>query len=195
MLLSFIGVNLDLPMILLMMDASQTNFSGWRGAFDQAKFRFRDFQKEISTRLHSQVYRWKCRQWIRQDPKLRSAFDILGPDIFSHEWHYPNWPFVSPMEDVTAAAYEVQTMQTSPRRASLRRGQEWADIAEETVADREMAITLAAESAKRINSRYPDAKVDWRELVNFELPQGYQMALPLQDKSSNATEKENTNSR
>lgn len=32
LMLTFISVNLDLPLIVLLMDANETNFSGWRGA-------------------------------------------------------------------------------------------------------------------------------------------------------------------
>lgn len=188
MLLSFIAVNLDLPLILLMMDASQTNFSGWRGAFDQAKIRFRDIQTEIADRLHRNVYRWKVRQWMRQDADLRRMFEVIGPAMFAHSWHYPTWPYIQPLDDINASALEVHTIQTSPRRAALKRGQDWPVLVREYAEDRKLAIREASLAARELNEEFPEAKVDWREICNFELPQGYQLSLPVQDQEQKSNE-------
>src|SRR5690606_8986688 len=37
LMLQMIGVNLGLPLCLVLMDGSETNFSGWRGAVDEAR--------------------------------------------------------------------------------------------------------------------------------------------------------------
>jgi capsid protein len=37
LILTIVAVNLDLPLAVLLLDPSKTNFSGWRGAMDQAR--------------------------------------------------------------------------------------------------------------------------------------------------------------
>lgn len=177
MLLSFIAVTLDLPLILLLMDASETNFSGWRGAFEQAKIRFRDTQSSIIGRYHWPIYRWKATHFLRESRTLRAAFNRLGPAIFDHEWHPPRWPWIQPMEEVSATVLELHGNLCSPRRALLRQGLEWNVVIDETLEDRSYAIERANEYAAKINSRFPEAKCDWREVLAAQLPQGFQMSL------------------
>jgi len=186
MLLTFIAVNLDLPLILFLMDASETNFSGWRGAFDQAKLRFKDFQRELAKRFHSRVYRWKLRQWIAQDRGLATRLDSMGTDLFKHTWHFPRWPYIEPEKDIQANYVEMKTGQNSPRRVLLRNSLEWETIMDETVEDRGYGIKKAMEKAKELNVGVdPEDRVSWREIVSFDLPVGFQMKLPQDDGSSN----------
>lgn len=182
MLLTFISVNLDMPLMLFLMDAGETNFSGWRGSMDQAKIRFKDFQRELADRFHARVYRWKLRQWLVQDADLRRRFNNLGPAMFKHTWHYPRWPYIEPLSDTQADHLEMQTAQNSPRRIAMRKNLEWKTIVDESVEDRGYAIETAAKRAEAINANLPqEDRISWRELISFELPQGFQMSLPRQE--------------
>jgi len=51
LILTLVGVNLGLPLCIVMLDGSETNFSGWRGALDQAKMGFRHNQRWLIDRL------------------------------------------------------------------------------------------------------------------------------------------------
>src|SRR5690606_1028361 len=71
LILTFVAINLDMPLQMLLLDATATNFSGWRGAFDQAKIGFRQIQSWLLKRFYAPVYEWKLRQWIAEDPAIR----------------------------------------------------------------------------------------------------------------------------
>ena len=187
MLLTFVSVNLDCPLMLLLLDGSQTNFSGWRGAMNQAIMRFRRLQRWFADSFHSRVYRWKVRQWMAQDPELRAAHDVLGPAFFDHDWHLPKWPYIQPLEDVTADLIEVRNVLNSPRRVMLRKGLEWDTIIDETVADNGYSIEKAMLEADRINelevAKKNEWSIGWQEVLTRPLAEGFQM--PLQPNMGN----------
>ena len=187
MLLTFVSVNLDCPLMLLMLDGSTTNFSGWRGAMNQAMLRFRRLQRWYADAFHARIYRWKVRQWMSQDAEIRAAYDILGPSLFDHDWHFPKWPYIQPIEDVTADLIEVRNVLNSPRRVMLRKGLEWNTIIDETVADNGYSIEKAMLEADRINklpvAQENDWAISWQEVLTRPLADGFQM--PLQPNMGN----------
>jgi len=176
------AINLDLPLIVFLLDASETNFSGWRGAMEQAKIMFRQFQMWFASVFHSEVYRWKIRQWstpgTSQSNDLLVAMRQRGVPLFSHSWLFPTWPYIEPLKDATADLLEIANGLTSPRRLHGKRGQEWQTVAAEIVEDFLYIITLAAEAAEQFNTQFADQPhVDWRELARLPMPQGSQMGL------------------
>jgi len=47
---------------VFLLDASETNFSGFRGEIDQARQRWREVQSWRMGSFHGPVYEWKVRQ-------------------------------------------------------------------------------------------------------------------------------------
>lgn len=190
LLLTFISLSLGMPLILFLLDAGETNFSAWRGAFDMAKLQFKEFQRLHSSRLHRQVFRWKMRRWMRQDAGLRRAYSVLGDELMRHSWQFPGWPYVEPLKDVQADAAEIAANLNSPRRIAARRKLEYSEVIKETCEDRAELILHALDAAAELN-RHPyivanqDEKVTWREISHPVLPDGLQMQiLDKNDESS-----------
>jgi len=189
LMLQMIGVNLGLPLCLVLMDGSETNFSGWRGAVDEARKGFRANQRNLTNRLHKPVYEWKVSQWIAEDSALRSAYSRLGDVIFKHKWNAPRWSYIDPVGDAQGDQLRLQNGLTSPRRLHAERGAEWEEVANEIVDDMTFAITAAKTAAAKLNKTFDDGQpVQWRELINLPMPMGVQMtmqdpkALTLQEK-------------
>jgi lambda family phage portal protein len=165
LLLTFIAINLDLPVAVLLLDPRQTNFSGWRGAIDQARMRFKVIQRWLIGKLHRPVYTWKVRQWIAEDPALRRAAERLGKEIFTHVWNPPTWRYIEPMKDAAADDLRVSRNLISQRRRAAEQGYDWDVLRSEIVADRVAVVREALTAAKKVNSEFPEAKLDWRELA------------------------------
>lgn len=189
LMLQMIGVNLGLPLCLVLMDGSETNFSGWRGAVDEARKGFRANQRNLVNRLHKPVYRWKLSQWIAEDSDLRAAYKELGNQFFAHKWNAPRWSYIDPVGDAQGDQLRLQNGLTSPRRLHAERGAEWEEVSDEIVEDMMYAIAAAKTAALKINSKFDDGQpVQWRELINLPMPIGVQMtmqdpaALTLQEK-------------
>ena len=178
LMLQMIGVNLGLPLCLVLMDGSETNFSGWRGAVDEARKGFRANQRNLVNRLHKPVYEWKLHQWIAQDTSIRDAATRLGSAFFKHKWNAPRWQYIDPVGDAQGDQLRLQNGLTSPRRLHAERGAEWEELSDEIVADMAYAIRNAKRAAMEINKEFADgAPVQWRELINLPMPQGIQMTM------------------
>ena len=71
-------------------------------------------------------------------------------------------------------------MLTSPRRLHAERGQDYDEIAAETVGDHELAFTLALEARDRLKERWPDDMIDFREFLH-EPKINRSLALEVED--------------
>jgi lambda family phage portal protein len=176
LMLQLIGVNLGLPLCLVLMDGSETNFSGWRGAVDEARKGFRAAQRNLLTRLHTPVYRLKVSQWIAEDAALREA--SAQRDLYRHKWNCPRWAYIDPVGDAQGDQLRLQNNLTSPRRLHAERGAEWQEIADETIEDYGYAIQRAMAVANRINTSNPgQTPIQWRELISLPMATGTQLNL------------------
>jgi hypothetical protein len=175
MILTFIAVNLDIPVQVLLLDPRQTNFSGWRGAMDQAKRGFRRIQGRLARQWVRPVYQWKVLQWLAEDGELRALADQPDVEPLRLRCNLPGFPYIEPHKDAQGDSLRIQKVLTSPRRVARERGADYEELAAESVADRGLLIRLAIELAAQINKDNPEASVNWREIANFDLkamPQG-----------------------
>ena len=168
-ILQLIGVNLGLPLCLVLMDGSETNFTGWRGAVDEARKGFRAEQFALIKKLHSPVYLWKLQHFVAEDRALRKAMEKASPKKFRrHTWHPQAWPYIEPMKDAQADAFQQQHLLTSPRRIQSKNGRQWDEVIAETVEDCGGAIMLAKKMAQKINKKFNDDQpVHWRDCLSL----------------------------
>jgi lambda family phage portal protein len=177
LILTLVGVNLGLPLVMVLMDASETNFSGWRGAVDQARLGFRGNQDGLVRQFHRGTYHWQLRLWMEAEAALRRAAARRRIEIARHRWNPPRWPYIQPLQDAQADKLRIAAGLTSMRRVQAERGRDEDEVAREIVADNANRIRLAIEAAERINLEHQDAAVDWRELASFD-PKGRKPAAP-----------------
>ena len=178
LILQVIGVNFGLPLCLILMDGSETNFSGWRGAVDEARKGFVAEQINLMTRLHKPVYEWKVSQWLEKDPALKRAAAKSDVNVFAHKWNLPTWSYIEPVADAEGDAVQLKNALTSRRRLHAARGNEWEEVSEEIVADNAYAIQRAIEKANELNMKYPSGvKINWRDLIQLPMGEGATMAL------------------
>lgn len=168
LILTFIAINLNLPVMVFLLDPTKTNFSGWRGAMDQARMGMREIQRLMIIKHYRPVYRWKVRQWILEDEELRALASKDGVDAFDHRWSPPYWPYIEPSKDARADKEIVDNRLNSRRAVLARRGLDLDDIDRETIADAKHFIALALDAAEEINKKYPSAAIDWREIAGYK---------------------------
>jgi capsid protein len=169
LILTFISINLNLPVAVLLLDPSETNFSGWRGAIDQARIGMRTIQRWMIAKFYQPVYDWKIRQWIETDADFRAIVEANPEaDPFKKEWSPPTWQYIEPFKDAKADATIVDNHLNSRRAVLRRRGLDIEKIDSVQIEDTEKLIILANESAGRINEQFPEADVNWREIAGFE---------------------------
>ncbi|MDD5657874.1 MAG: hypothetical protein PHF00_11550, partial [Elusimicrobia bacterium] len=166
------------PLEILLLDSSQTNFSGWRGAMDQARERFRQHQRWLIRRLHAPVYHWKLRQWQAADAAFARRAEVVGPALLRHRWNPPGWPYIEPLKDASADLMRLRNVLTSPRRLHAQRGADWDDIWSEAVEDNAKEIRAAKQAAIAMNAEIADQNpVHWRELLSLPTPDGLTVSV------------------
>lgn len=191
LILTLLGVNLGLPLVLVLMDASETNFSGWRGAVDEARRGFQANQRTLALRFHRPYWRFKLNVWADGDPLLAAARERLQARYFQHRWQTTNWSYIEPVKDATADVIRDAHMLTSPRRRCQERGFEWQDIVLETIADRGEAIARAIEAAEKLNRQFnlegTAEAVRWRDLAPLAVPQRMNVSLNANEPAGGVT--------
>jgi capsid protein len=191
LVLQIIGVNLGLPLAVVLLDASETNFSGWRGAIEQARIGFRRNQESLISKFHRPVYHWKVRQWLAEDPELAKLARATGVKVFNHLWHAPEWSYIDPLKDAAADLLQVRNGLISPRRMQAKNGRQHPVVAREIVEDNALSITIAMEKAREINLKYSDQPaVHWRELLSLPTPDGVTVTIAPESGTTAAPAKE-----
>lgn len=167
LILQIIGLNLGLPLVEVLMDASETNFSGYRGAENQAQRGFRRKQKKRVEQFHSPIYRFKVRQWMDEDSALKAALEKDKIKILGHIWHKPSWPYIEPSKDAKANTERIKSNQVSPRGLQAELGKNWDDVSTEIVQDNGILITKAVDAAAEVNKAITDPaqQITWRDLL------------------------------
>lgn len=190
MLLTFIAVNLKMPLQLLLLDPTMTNFSGWRGAMQAARLGFRVFQQRLAERYHEPMYRARVLHKLSQDSVLLAAYK-RGVNVFNHRWQPPGFPYIQPEVDAAANAFRVRNLQTSPRRLAAEVGYDDAEVTREIAEDNARKIRLFKATAAAINAEFQDDDpVSWRDVMTLPTPGAVNMSLSQQTDAtpSGATE-------
>lgn len=181
-IVQLIGINLGMPLVMVLMDASDTNFSGWRGAVDQAQRGFKRNQHLLISQFHSRVYRWRLRQELANDAALRETANRVGPKFFNHAWTTPKWPYIQPLQDAQADALRLEKRLTSPRRMHAEHGQDYDDINDETIADNKRAIMGAITASEEVFEA-KKVRVHWREFLHIATPTPANVVIEDEDES------------
>jgi hypothetical protein len=160
------------------MDGSETNFSGWRGAVDEARKGFVADQLNLVRRLHKPAYEWWLSQLIEEDKELRNWSEKSKVKIYGHNWNLPTWSYIEPVADAEGDATQLRNALTSPRRLHNARGGDWEETADEIVEDNFYAIDKAAKKAGEFNKANPTSPpINWRDLMPLVMPAGQTLAL------------------
>lgn len=128
LILTYMAINLGLPLSVLLLDPSDTNFSGYRGALDEARRGFRCLQTGLGKRWVSPVYKWKVRQFIAEDVRLQRLMDREGIRLYRHNLQYPSWGYIEPKTDAAADVLIIRNGLDSPRNVYAKRGKNYQQV-------------------------------------------------------------------
>jgi len=160
MFLRLLGLPLGLPLELILLDWSKTNYSSARAALEQAYRMFTGWQQLLIRRFHRPVFEWQVRRWI-EDGKLKDA-----DDVYDHEWITPEFPWLDQLKEAMAWGVRLDRGLTTHAQAlkSVNRDRgEWLRAREAEVSE---AIKLAQKLEKKTG-----VKVDWTIFAGYD-PKG-----------------------
>lgn len=144
-----IGAAVNMPLEMVLLDASQTNFSGWRGAMDQARMAFRRQQLAQAAKFNSPIHKMNVRRWAPSMGQVARRA-LSDGTAYRHKWVPPAWPYINPKEDAEAAGIMIAKGLDSPRGVVARRGGDIKDVVRETIEDRSAALRAAIDEVESI---------------------------------------------
>lgn len=168
LMLTTLAVNLDLPLSMLLLDGSLTNFHGGRMTWDQVKIRLQELQRHVILTRHLPIYAWKVRQWTTPgsqqfDPVLAEAGGIV--DLLDVKFRPRGWPYVKPMEDAAAEDLAESRNLRSRRAILAERGDDLDEVDAEIITDRAALVRRSLDAATEIAGDYPALDLDVKALA------------------------------
>jgi len=180
LIMKLMATSFGIPLMVLLLDASQTNFSGWRGSIDEARKGFRFHQRNQIKRFHTPAYRWRVNFWADEDKALRKQLDAYEPggkvNPLAHKWNPPAWNYIEPMKDATADLLRLQNGLVSPTELHTERGRDFRDVYTQTISDNTEQIAAAIAAAKVLTKKTGET-IHYLQLLSSPTPDGTTMAI------------------
>lgn len=170
MVLSIISVNLDLPPMVFSLDPS-SNFSGHRGAMEQARIGFRALQRMLIKRFYERWYRQQVRHEIETNDRIARKFASIGDQIFAHKWNPPAWPYLQPMEEAQARSFRRAQFLATPSEIAAEESRDFETVVDASIKDNVHMLEAAATAATQLQAKFPDQKFTWQQVLQ-PLPSG-----------------------
>lgn len=198
LLLTMLAVNLDLPLMFLLLDGSLVNFHGGRMTFDQVKLRLDQLISDQIQGLYNPTYEWKTRQRLTPgskqfDPALYNAVKRGRANPFKFLFRAKGHPYVKPLEDAAAEDLAERRNLKSLKSILGARGVDEDEHIEEVVVGRGKFIRRAITEAKAIQQEHSDVVATeevprlWREIRYGNEISGVQLAISADTTSGDTT--------
>lgn len=151
MFLRLIGLPIGLPLELILLDWTQSNYSQSRAVMEQAYQAFLKWQKLLDAAALSKIYLWKLGQWIAE--KRLAKID----NSEKHEWIKPTFPWIDQLKEAEAYGLRVDRGFATHAQVLKSTNQD----REEVVTARDREVRDAIEHAKKIKEDTGE-HVDWQ---------------------------------
>jgi lambda family phage portal protein len=136
MICRYLGLPFGLPLELVLMDFSKTNYSSARASLLQAYRVFRMHQTRTVNTVLRRIHRWRISKWIK-------AGELSArPDAWKHTVTLPGWAWVDPEKEVTAHILALDANLTTVSDIAASLGRDFAEMVR-TRQDERAALTTA----------------------------------------------------
>jgi capsid protein len=164
-LLRYGGSCFGMPLEMLIMDVSETNFSGGRMLIELAKKRFRIEQDGLG-QVDSRVFK----SWFKfgvdhKQIKLPAKMQIGDANL--HRWGRPSLPYYDPSKEAAANSVMLDKYLTSPQQILADNGErdmeqildEWAEFKKQAVV-RKLPITYGNVNTRIMTSETSGGEIE-----------------------------------
>ena len=194
LLIEYMAMCLDLPSIVLRLDAKNANFSQFRHVLDQARATYGKHQRWFASMYHRPVYKnWiRCRAktdtMISDYIKSERMIDPRKSRVFSHEWNAIGWKYPHPVDDAMGDLILLSnSMQSLEQYSRTRYGFSAEELIKRVVDGNGKAVLAAITKAAEIEKE-TGRKVDWQYLFPIPNRNGINVQLVDQPDEPQATE-------
>jgi capsid protein len=148
MFLRLLGLPLGLPLELVLLDWTRSNYSQSRAVLEQAYQTFLDWQDLHEGFLLSPVFEWKLAQWTEQR--------LIGQREIPYGWIRPTFPWIDQLKEAEAKGHMVDRSFMTHAQVCKSLGMD----REELVESRRLEVRSAIETAQQIEQE-TGQKVPW----------------------------------
>lgn len=174
-LIQLVSLNIELPLVVALMDGSETTFHGFIGAINEAHKLWKQGQRRLIKQFHRPCYKGKADHFANEDRAMRTMRRRLGRSFYRHRWHTPIWKSVQPLQDTDNDVKRVRNAVITPSALQNEKNVDYPTHVRQYVKDTALAIREAKKEAGKINSEFPHERpVDWERLYPLPMPEGVQ---------------------
>ncbi len=150
MFLRLMGLALGMPLEIILLDWTKSNYSQSRAVIMQAARTFEGWQDLAEDFFHRPVYQWAI------DLAVKKGVLAERPDMYTHDWIRPSFPWIDQLKEAQAYSLQVDRSFATHSQVLKSQGLEREDIV--AAVDRE--IRDAIERAQAIEAD-TGVKVPW----------------------------------
>jgi capsid protein len=182
MFLRLLGLPIGMPLELILLDWTQSNFSQTRAVLEQVYQTFTGLQYLQEGDLYRPMLPWKIDQWVQQGRLPERA-----KDGYRHEWIMPTFPWINELEEAKAKGEQLDRTFTTLGAICKGLQTERSEVCDA----REAEIRDAIARAQRIEAD-TKIKVPWEYFAGLKIPQG-QAAPPVPTETNKKADQKNGN--
>jgi len=123
-LIRFTGLSLGLPLELVMLDFSRSNYSNTRGVLLQTQRTHRKIQDWLIRNFLARLYKWRLRKWI-ESGEINSGD---REDVYSHRWIPPGWSWIDPHKEMEGVALALDMGLTTRSDEAAKQGRDFEEM-------------------------------------------------------------------
>lgn len=178
-----VGAAIHVPYLILLMDASDANFSSMRGVMEAIRVTYTRIQNKIVSQFHIPVWKWLVTRWAA-DMGLDALGMLQSGELFRHKWIRPAWRYLDPLKDVQADKLALDNRLKSPSGLAGERGMDYNDMLAEIIRDNGLAIESAVKMAIKLMDTFKDVDppITWQDVLRWGTGPGISMTGELQTK-------------
>jgi capsid protein len=168
--LRLIGLPLGMPLELILLDWTRSNYSQSRAVLEQAFANFVFWQTKMRAFFFTPLFNWKLNHW-----SISNAAGRIVP-----EWIMPLYPWIDQLKEAQAQSLKVE-------RGFVTHGQVCKSLnldRDEVVTARQAEITDAIQRAEKIKEK-TGVTVPWQHLAGIEIKSSSGVTSPSSDEETN----------
>lgn len=155
MFLRIMGLPIGLPLELVLLDWSQSNYSSARAALEQAYTAFKRWQGLLVNLFYEPVLNWQLNQWMSDD---RLPPYPGGAAAIKRVWIPPPFLWLDALKEAQAWGVKLDRGMVTYAEVCASLGRDIQDVRAERKAEFRDAIVTANE----LMSEFPGVRIDWR---------------------------------
>lgn len=168
-LIRCIGSPLGLPLEILLMDFSLTNFSASRAALLQTYQTFATWQNWLVSSFLQRVWNWRIAKAIEAKILPPAPKENGQSQWYKVDWSFPEYGWIDPNNEAISEQREI-AMGKKPLRDIIRKtGKDIEDVLRAKRDD----IAIAAKHAEDLAKLFPGQEFNWMDLISTSTSGGH----------------------